>query len=94
MSADVTAQCETMLDNVETLLGEVGLEPKHLVRTVLYLTDYADVGALNTVHGRRLSIPYPARTTMQVAGLPLGAASPGRRRRGVPVTEPSSPHRR
>lgn len=43
VSADVTAQCETMLDNVETLLGEVGLELKHLVRTVLYLTDDADV---------------------------------------------------
>ena len=43
VSADITAQCETMLDNVETLLGEVGLELKHLVRTVLYLTDDADV---------------------------------------------------
>ena len=32
-----------MLDNVETLLGEGGLELKHLVRTVLYLTDDADV---------------------------------------------------
>lgn len=74
VSADVTAQCEAMLDNVETLLGEVGLELKHLVRTVLYLTDYADFGALNTVYGRRLSVPYPARTTVQVAGLPLGAA--------------------
>ena len=74
VSADVTAQCEAMFDNVETLLGEVGLELQHLVRTTLYLTDYADFGALNAVYERRLSTPYPARTTVQVAGLPLGAA--------------------
>ena len=74
VSADVTAQCEAMFDNVQTLLGEVGLELQHLVRTTLYLSDYADFGALNAVYGRRLSAPHPARTTVQVAGLPLGAA--------------------
>ncbi len=74
VSDDVTAQCEAMFDNVQTLLGEVGLEFQHLVRTTLYLTDYADFGVLNAVYDRRLSTPYPARTTVQVAGLPLGAA--------------------
>jgi 2-iminobutanoate/2-iminopropanoate deaminase len=71
---DVTAQCEAIFDNVQTLLGEVGLELQHLVRTTLYLTDYADFGALNAVYDRRSSAPHPARTTVQVAGLPLGAA--------------------
>lgn len=74
VAADVTTQCEAMFDNVETLLDEVGLNLRHLVRTTLYLTDYADFGALNAVYGRRLSAPFPARTTVQVAGLPLGAA--------------------
>ena len=74
VSADVTAQCEAMFDNVQTLLGEVGLELQHLVRTTLYLMDYADFSALNAVYGRRLPDPYPARTTVQVAGLSLGAA--------------------
>lgn len=74
VSADVTVQCETMFDNVQTLLGEVGLEFQYLVRTTLHLTDYADFDALNTVYERRLKAPHPARTTVQVAGLPLGAA--------------------
>ncbi|MFW6187416.1 MAG: RidA family protein [Actinomycetota bacterium] len=74
VSADVTLQCEAMFDNVQTLLDEVGLGLPHLVRTTLYLRDYADFGALNAVYARRLSAPYPARTTVQVSGLPLNAA--------------------
>ncbi|WIG18793.1 RidA family protein [Kocuria rosea] len=74
VSDDVTAQCEAMFDNMQTLLGEVGLGFQHLLRTTLYLKDYDDFGALNAVYGRRLNTPYPARTTVQVAALPLGAA--------------------
>lgn len=74
VSADVTAQCEAMLDNLQTLLEEVGLGLEHVVRTTLYLTDYARFDALNTVYEHRLSAPYPARTAVQVAGLPLGSA--------------------
>ena len=44
------------------------------MRTTLHLTDHARFGASNSVYARRLSAPYPARTTLQVAGLPLGAA--------------------
>ena len=51
-----------------------GLALQHLVRTNLYLTDYADFGLVNDVYARRLSAPYPARTSLQVAALPLGAA--------------------
>lgn len=74
VSSDPTTQCRAMFDNLETLLGEVGLGMEAVVTTRLYLTDYADFAAFNTVYAERLSAPYPARTTIQVAGLPLGAA--------------------
>lgn len=74
VSGDVTVQCEAMFENLATLLHELDLRLEHLVRTTLYLTDYAHFGALNAVYERRLSAPYPARTTLQAAGLPLNAA--------------------
>lgn len=73
VSADVTEQCAAMLDNLETLLSELGLKFSDLLRTTVYLTDYQDFGAINSIYAERLSIPYPARTTLQVAALPLGA---------------------
>lgn len=73
VSDDVEAQCSAMLDNLETLLGEVGLSLSDVLRTTIYLTDYGDFEAINAVYGQRFSEPYPVRTTVQVAALPLGA---------------------
>ena len=45
-----------------------------MVKTTVYLADMKDFGAMNTVYARHVQTPYPARTTIQAAGLPLGAA--------------------
>ncbi len=37
-------------------------------------TDMADFAAVNAIYGALFTQPYPARTTVAVAGLPLGAA--------------------
>ncbi|MBT2550095.1 RidA family protein [Arthrobacter sp. ISL-65] len=73
VSSDVTAQCEAMLTNLQTLLDEMGLAMGDIIRTTLYLIDYQDFDAINTVYARRLAPPFPARTTVQAAALPLGA---------------------
>lgn len=73
VSGDVKAQCEAMLANLETLLNELGLGMSQIIRTTIYLTDYQDFEAINAVYARRLTPPFPARTTIQAAGLPLGA---------------------
>jgi 2-iminobutanoate/2-iminopropanoate deaminase len=39
----------------------------------VYLTDMSDFAAMNAVYARRFAKPYPARTTIGVASLPLGA---------------------
>ena len=73
VSNDVSEQCEAMLTNLQILLDEQGLTLNDLVRTTVYLTDYRDFEVINDVYSNRLNDPYPARTTVQVAALPLGA---------------------
>lgn len=72
-SQNVEEQCELMLSNLGTLLEEQGLGFASVVKTTVYLTDYADFEAINTVYARVFAQPFPARTTVQVAALPLGA---------------------
>lgn len=73
VSDDVTEQCKAMFDNLQTLLDEVGSGLSDILRTTVYLTDYQDFEAINTAYAKRVQAPFPARTTLQVAALPLGA---------------------
>lgn len=73
VSDDVADQCSAMMDNLEVLLNELGLGLGDILRTTVYLTDYRHFEAINAVYGQRLAVPFPVRTTLQVAGLPLGA---------------------
>ena len=73
VSEDVAEQCDAMMENLETLLGEHGLALSDLLQTTIYLTDYKDFDVINSVYARHLTEPLPARTTLQVAALPLGA---------------------
>lgn len=70
---DPGIQTRAMFDNLQTALQEAGLALADLVSTRLYLLDYADFETINGVYRERLSAPFPARTTLQVAALPLGA---------------------
>lgn len=69
----VAEQAEQVLRNLSALLREAGLEPRHVVKTTIFLTDLADFGAVNEVYARFFEEPYPARSTVQVAALPRGA---------------------
>jgi 2-iminobutanoate/2-iminopropanoate deaminase len=66
-------QAEQVLRSLSALLREAGLEPRHVVKTTIFLTDLADFGAVNEVYARFFEEPYPARSTVQVAALPRGA---------------------
>jgi len=66
-----THQC---LDNLFAVLDAGGLTPAHVVKVNVFLTDMNDFGAMNAVYAERFQEPYPARTTIGVAALPLGAS--------------------
>jgi 2-iminobutanoate/2-iminopropanoate deaminase len=70
----VAAQTEQAIRNVAIALDAAGRTLDDVVRVGVYLTDMANFAAMNEVYARHFRQPYPARTTIGVAALPLGAA--------------------
>jgi len=73
IDGDVGAQTHRVFDNLEGALRDAGLSLDDVVKCNVYLTDMANFAAMNAAYGTRFVSPYPARTTVAVAGLPLGA---------------------
>ena len=71
---DAAAQARQVLANLQTVLAAAGVGFGDVVRTTLYLTDLAAFQAVNSVYAEAFeATPQPARATVQVAALPLGA---------------------
>lgn len=70
---DVDAQTGQCLDNLWAVLAAADLDERDVLKVNVYLTDMADFAAMNRVYATRWSEPFPARTTIAVTGLPLGA---------------------
>jgi 2-iminobutanoate/2-iminopropanoate deaminase len=70
----IELQTERVLDNLESVLIEAGSGLDRVIRMNLYITDMADFSLVNAIYSTRFSSPYPARSTVQVAALPLGAS--------------------
>lgn len=73
IDADVEAQTHRAFDNLQGVLLDAGLTMDHVIKCNVYLTSMADFPAMNAAYAARFARPYPARTTVAVAGLPLGA---------------------
>jgi len=71
VEGDVAVQTERTMKNIEALLSEMGLDFNDVVKSTCYLKDMDDFKAFNEVYGSHLPEPYPARTTIQAARLPL-----------------------
>jgi 2-iminobutanoate/2-iminopropanoate deaminase len=70
----VTAQTHRAFDNVAAILAEAGTGLDRIVKTTVFLRDLAEFGAMNAVYAERVPAPFPARSTVEVSGLPAGAA--------------------
>jgi 2-iminobutanoate/2-iminopropanoate deaminase len=68
--ADQTTQC---LKNLAGVLHAAELDESHVVKCTVFLTDMADFAEMNEVYSAFFSAPRPARSTIGVAALPLGA---------------------
>lgn len=73
IDGDVTAQTHRVFDNLAAVLAGAGLSLDHVVKCNVYLTTMQDFAAMNAAYAARFTAPFPARTTVAVAGLPLGA---------------------
>jgi 2-iminobutanoate/2-iminopropanoate deaminase len=71
---EVSEQTALALRHIAAILAEAGGGLEDVVKTTVYLTDLAgDFPAMNEVYGRAFSGSAPARATVGVAALPLGA---------------------
>lgn len=70
---DVAAQARRCLENVGAVLAAGGSSYGKVLKTTVFLTDMADFKAMNAVYAEFFGSVPPARSTVAVAGLPLGA---------------------
>ncbi len=70
IAADVEAQTEQCLKNVQTILAAAGSGLRHVLRCGVFLLDMREFTQMNAVYARMFGDHRPARTTVQVAGLP------------------------
>jgi|SRR5580658_8418303 2-iminobutanoate/2-iminopropanoate deaminase len=73
VAGEVAAQTEQIFQNLRAALRAAGRTLADVVRVGVYLTDMQDFGRMNSVYERQFEAPYPARTTIAVSALPLGA---------------------
>ena len=73
MPEDVQDQARQSLANLKAILAEAGLTMADVVKTVVFLADLDDFAAVNEVYAQAFAQPFPARSCVQVGGMPKGA---------------------
>eukprot|EP00252_Welwitschia_mirabilis_P021680 TRINITY_DN561_c1_g1_i1.p1 TRINITY_DN561_c1_g1~~TRINITY_DN561_c1_g1_i1.p1 ORF type:complete len:217 (-),score=37.46 TRINITY_DN561_c1_g1_i1:93-653(-) len=73
VSNTVEEQTEQVLKNMGEILKASGVSYSSVVKTTIMLSDLNDFKKVNEIYGKYFSSPAPARSTYQVAGLPLNA---------------------
>jgi 2-iminobutanoate/2-iminopropanoate deaminase len=73
VEGDIAAQTLQCFKNLFSVLKAAKLTPKNVVKVSVFLTDMKNFAAMNEVYKTQFTEPYPARTTIGVAGLPLDA---------------------
>jgi 2-iminobutanoate/2-iminopropanoate deaminase len=70
VEGDVVAQTKRVLQNLEAVLAAAGASWKDVVKTTVFLQDMKDFPRMNEVYSAVMGDARPARSTVQVAGLP------------------------
>jgi len=74
VEGDVVVQTVQVIQNLKAILAAAGLTLKDVVKTTVYLADLADFKEMNRTYAEFFPEHSPARTTVQAAALPRGAA--------------------
>src|SRR5438552_13825269 len=73
VTGDIKTQTERVLENVKTILDDQKLTFANVVKSTVFLTNLADFAGMNEVYAKYFTADFPARSTIQVVGLPKGA---------------------
>ena len=71
-TGDITKQTEMVMNNVEAVLKQAGLDFSNVIKTTIFLTSMSDFATVNEIYAKRFKEAPPARSTVAVAGLPKG----------------------
>lgn len=66
----IEEQTHQVMKNIKTVLNDMGLDFRHIMKTTIFVADLNDFNKLNEVYGSYLEEPYPARSCVEVARLP------------------------
>jgi 2-iminobutanoate/2-iminopropanoate deaminase len=69
----IEAETAQVLANLGAVLEAAGASWRSVLKATVFLTDMGEFGLMNGVYGAVVHDPYPARSTIQVSALPLGA---------------------
>ena len=72
VSDDIVKQTHQVMKNLEAVLSAAGVSFNEVVKCTIYLQDLQNFSKVNEVYAQYLTPPYPARATVEVAGLPKG----------------------
>ncbi|KFN51949.1 MAG: reactive intermediate/imine deaminase [Lysobacterales bacterium GWF1_69_6] len=73
VQADIATEARRVFDNLKAVCEAAGGSMDDVARVGIYLTDLSDFAQVNAVMADYFQAPYPARSTIQVSGLPRGA---------------------
>ena len=73
VTGDITVQTQRVFENLRAVCEAAGASLSKLIRVGIYLTDLKNFAAVNAVMAEFCKEPYPARSTVEVSGLPRGA---------------------
>jgi len=72
-AVDVVGQTRQVMENIQAVLSSQGLLFSDVVKTTIFLTNLDDFARVNEIYGAYFKEDPPARSTVQVGGLPKGA---------------------
>lgn len=72
VGATIEEQTRRVLENLKAVLEAAGSGMHKVVKTTVFITDMSKFAAMNAVYTEYFSAPYPARSTLPMASLPLG----------------------
>lgn len=73
LEGSIAEQTSQVMKNIEAILQEAGGDLESIVKTTIFLTDLGDFQEVNQAYGAFFQAIPPARATIQVGALPLGA---------------------
>jgi len=73
VEGDIKVQATRVLENLKLLLESEGLTLSNVVKTTVFMVDLAEFPQVNEVYAQFFTENFPARSTIQVAALPMGA---------------------